>query len=271
MREIAVRVTAVLGGSAAGLAGAGLLFALGPLALIPPVIGVVGGAVAGSLLGTSLRDRFQSRVDRDAAIVDALHAALRSVGMEPGPLQRDGDRIWADGPDGGRRFAEALATLLGPVRYPRLLIEADGTVWPVPDELGARQDLADAFVVLGRACRTLRDPLCAIGGGKALLRQAWKVGGHVPGRSRWWRRSRPSWRSGPLVPFCLTQCHCEARDLPRGRLHTAGSAGSTITRIRPSEMAVVVARSTSTGCSRSPSAQSHREFLPAGTWTVRAR
>lgn len=178
---LAVQVGAVLGGGAAGLAGASLIAALGPFALVPPVLGVVAGAVAGSVIRAVLRARFRSRVDPDAAVVDALHAALRSIWPDLGPVQRDGDRIWADGPDGGRRFAEALATLLGPVRYPRyLLVESDGTVWPVPDELGARRDLADAFA---RAwgehvgpCATLYARSEA---GKALLRQAWKVGGHV--------------------------------------------------------------------------------------------
>ena len=80
-----------------------------------------------------------------------------------------------------RRFAEALATLLGPVRYPRyLLFEGDGTVWPVPDELGTRRDLAEG---LARAWGIHVGPCMVLYArsdrGKALLRAAWQAGGHT--------------------------------------------------------------------------------------------
>jgi len=145
------------------------------------LVGLVCGAVVGTVVAVVGRQRFRSSVDRDVSIVTALHAAMQATWPEIGALQRDGHHLWADGPDGGRRFAEALATLLGPVRYPRyLLFEGDGTVWPVPDELGTRRDLADALAASWGAhvgpCTVL---YARSERGKALLRTAWQAGGHT--------------------------------------------------------------------------------------------
>ena len=175
-------VFASVGGTIEVLGGI-FLSALGPLSLVSSFFGVAGGAVLGGLAGSGVRGRFRSQVDRDAAIAQALHAALLQTWPEIGTLHRTEDRLWTDGPDGGRRFAEAAATLLGPVRYPRyLLVEADGTAWPVPMELGARRDLADTLAAAWGAhvgpCSVVYARSEA---GKALLRAAWKAGGHTRG------------------------------------------------------------------------------------------
>lgn len=180
-RVAAAHAAGILGGGTLGLAGTFALAFLGPLSIGLGLGGFAIGGAIGAGLGAHLRRGFASKVDRDAAIADALHDALQQVWPEIGPLHRRDDRLWADGADGGRRFAEAYATLLGPVRYPRyLLVEGDGTVWPVPDELGARRDLADTLAAAWGAhvgpCATLYARSEA---GKALLRAAWKSGSHA--------------------------------------------------------------------------------------------
>ncbi len=168
------------------VAGAGVLLAAtagvvtAPLSL--PLALALGGATAGLALGTSflVYRRGRETGSHQRATLEALVAALRGLDPEMGPLQIDENEARVDGhPASTRRFAEAAAELLGPVRYPRyLLLEPDGTVWPVPGELGARRDLADGF---GAAWAEHVGP-CEVlfarqGRGRELLEAAWKVGG----------------------------------------------------------------------------------------------
>ncbi len=160
-----------------GGAGVGLAAATAVAGLPPPVL-LGAAALLTASMGVAV-PRLRRRDPRHAA-VQALDAALRENGRVQGPLQRDGQTWWIEGGTGeSRRFAEALAELLGPVRYPRyLLLESDGGVWPVPTEVGGDRGTADRFA---EAWATHVGPCEALyarqGRGKELLRQAWRAAG----------------------------------------------------------------------------------------------
>lgn len=172
------------------LAGAGLGWAatvtalaltvpLAPLALPASWLGMAAGGGLGAAAGLGLHLAIPSRVDRDRAIQQAVHEALVAAHPDLGALQSDDETVWTDGDDGGRRYADALAELLGPVRHPRyLLVTADGSMWPVPDDLGARRDLADG---LAEAWTRRVAPAVAVYArseqGRAMLQAAWRAGG----------------------------------------------------------------------------------------------
>ncbi|MFZ5480173.1 MAG: DEAD/DEAH box helicase family protein [Myxococcota bacterium] len=170
------RAVAIAGG-VAGLLAAPFTPVVGPL------LGVVAGVAAGLLAGRTLRRRLRARLDRDGAIVATLHAALREIEPAVGALRRGPEGWWAEG-EASRRFAHALAELLGPVRVPRyLLVEADGTAWPVPEELAARRDLAEGLLrawterVGAATVAYARSPE-----GRLLLRELWRNGAARGGR-----------------------------------------------------------------------------------------
>ena len=156
-----------------------LLFA--PLAGLAVPAGLAAGVAAGAVLAALYGPAALRLGSRDAAIAAALHAAMKTLSPDLGDLRVEDERVWTTAPDGGRRFASALATLLGPVHHPRyLLVEGNGQVWSVPDELGARRDLADAFAAAWAAhvgpCSVVYARSEA---GKALLRESWRSGGHL--------------------------------------------------------------------------------------------
>lgn len=119
-------------------------------------------------------------MDAEAAALTALREALHALHPEVGALRIEGDRRWVEGPpEAARRFAQAAAELLGPVRYPRyLLLQRDGAVWPVPGELGASRGLADTFAATWAAfvgdCEVV---YARQGRGRELLAAAWRTGG----------------------------------------------------------------------------------------------
>ena len=71
-----------------------------------------------------------------------------------------------------------MATLFGPIRYPRyLLVDQGGRVFAIPDELSVRRDIADRFA------DHWAKHVCACSAvyarskkGKAFLRKVWKLG-----------------------------------------------------------------------------------------------
>jgi hypothetical protein len=175
------RVAGLAAGSATlGIAAAALgatLFgplglALGPLCALPGW----GGAAVWFARG-------RSETARRRAVLQALAATLRRIDPTVGRLILDAEDARVEGPPAAtRRFAEAAAELLGPVRYPRyLLLEPDGRAWPVPTELGARRDLADAFAAAWAAHVGACEVLYARQGrGRELLAALWKAGGREP-------------------------------------------------------------------------------------------
>lgn len=172
----------VSAGAILGSVGAALLLAWGAGGLISVAGGLVllglGGAV-GVVVGFLQRASLLASVNRRVAVVTALHEALRALFPQLGVLHQEQDASWAAGdPAASHRFARALAELVGPIRAPRyLLVESDGTTWPIPEELGARRDLAEVFVRawcarVGSATAVyVRNPE-----GRARLRDLWRAG-----------------------------------------------------------------------------------------------
>ena len=175
-RRIGAGITAASSlalGTAAGLGG---------LAVVGWPALVLGAAAAGLGCGIAalvgLPSSSQRR--RQHAVLQALADTMGAMDPEQGALVFEGDEVTVEGPpESTRRFAEAAAELLGPVRYPRyLLLEPDGQVWPVPGELGARRDLADAFAEAWATQVGAAQVLFARQGqGRELLEAAWKTGG----------------------------------------------------------------------------------------------
>lgn len=176
----------LLGGPSVGV-GIGLLAAsllpmlLGPLVTFVLPAGLGGGILAGAAIAAVYGPAALRLGSRDAAIAAALHAAMKSLSSDVGTLRVDDGCVWTTAPDGGQRFASALATLLGPVRHPRyLLVENSGMIWSVPDELGARRDLADTLAAAWAAhvgpCSVF---YARSEQGKSLLRASWRSGGHL--------------------------------------------------------------------------------------------
>jgi superfamily II DNA or RNA helicase len=164
----------ILGGGASVLAGAVTTPFLGPLATGVTTLGLL--ATLSAMVAAQVIQ--SSRLDRHLFILRALGAAFAGVAPDAEEVQLDGTRAWMEGP-ASARFAEATAELLGAVRYPRyLLLEPNGQVWPVPAELGATRDLADAFA---RAWADHVGPCEVVyarrGRGRDLLVAAWKAGG----------------------------------------------------------------------------------------------
>jgi superfamily II DNA or RNA helicase len=165
------------GGLVAGAAAAwGGLSLLGPPGLLLGGVGVAAGLGLSALVaftGGGARRRRRAQLE-------ALVGAMRGLDPQIGELVIEGDEVRVEGPsESGRRFAEAVAELLGPVRYPRyLLLEPDGRVWPVPGELGARRDLADRFCEAWAEHVGAAEVLFARQGrGRVLLEAAWRLGG----------------------------------------------------------------------------------------------
>ena len=141
----------VVGGAVGGVLAALALAALGTGALVSTVAfaGLCGsGAGLGAVVGLLRRASALRSLSRHRAVVPALHEAMRVVEPEIGDLRGGEDGWWIDAEAGASpRFVRALAELVGPVRAPRYLLgEGDGTSWPVPEELGARRDLAEQLV-----------------------------------------------------------------------------------------------------------------------------
>lgn len=166
---------------ATGAAAAAIVASL-PLVTLGPVGWLAAIAISAVAVGlgawVGLRAGREERFRR--ARLEALWSALHDQDPELPPLVVDRDRCWVDGsPEHSRRFAEAVAELLGPVRYPRyLLLEPDGRVWPVPAALGGNRSTADAFA---QAWAAWVGP-CVVrfarsGRGRELLEAAWRAGG----------------------------------------------------------------------------------------------
>ena len=136
--------------------------------------------VLGHLAARAWQRSFRHSVTREEAIFRALHTALVGVDDTIGPLHSSDGHWWVEGETTAtRRFAEASAILFGPILRPRyLLIEGDGTVWPLPEELGARRDLAESFA--GHWSEHV-GPCSVIYArneeGRKLLQAVWKAGG----------------------------------------------------------------------------------------------
>ncbi len=160
-----------------GAAGAGLAATVVGASL-PPLI-LVGAAVLGAASGWYAWCRARERDPRHDA-VRALEATLRRTGQVQGILRTDGATWWIEGdPAESRRFAEGVAELLGPVRYPRyLILEPDGAVWPVPAAVGGDRGTADLFARSWAAhvgpCEAL---FARQGRGRELLTLAWRTTG----------------------------------------------------------------------------------------------
>ncbi len=167
--------------AATGLVGGGALTWGALLALGWPGLLIGGVATALSLgVATAVALPATSQRRRQRAALQALVEALGQVDPALGALVLDGDEARVDGPtESSRRFAEAAAELLGPIRYPRyLLLEPDGSVWPVPGELGARRDLADGFAQSwARQVGAAQVLYARQGRGRELLEAAWQLGG----------------------------------------------------------------------------------------------
>ncbi len=168
-----------LAASAVALASSGLGLAATTLLAGWPPAAMAGAAMLAAASGWFAWRRAASADPRDAA-VRALDHALRATGLVTGPLRREDRTWWIDGePEESRRFAEGVAELLGPVRYPRyLLLEGDGRVWPVPTSVGADRGTADRF---GQAWAEWVGP-CEVlfarqSQGRELLALAWRTGG----------------------------------------------------------------------------------------------
>jgi hypothetical protein len=156
-------------------AASGLVVACG-LALINPW---VGGALACAALGMGWQS---TRLDENRARVLAVYEALVEAELVHGELMWDEDRAWVQGDvDSSRHFAQAVAELLGPVRHPRyLLLEANGSVWPVPATLGADRGHADQFSrIWAREVGPCEVIFARQGRGRDLLIAAWRCGGEV--------------------------------------------------------------------------------------------
>lgn len=175
-----------LGGAAIGAAGLAVGAAGAMLGL--PVLGipalVAATAIAGLGCGAGLWMGLRTHPSlRHRAILEALAAALRSLDPNLGELtMEDGEASVSGPPQSTRRFAEAAAELLGPVRYPRyLLLEPDGLAWPVPGELGARRDLADTFAAAwAEHVGDVEVLFARQGRGRELLEAAWRSGSREP-------------------------------------------------------------------------------------------
>ena len=171
-------VGGMLGG---GLVAFGLLAAGvgGLLAGFAGILALASAAGVGVCVGLLRRAALLGSLSRQRAIVSSLHDALRVVEPAIGELRSGEDGWWVEGGAGpAQRFARALAELVGPVRMPRyLLVEGDGTSWPVPEELGARRDLAERFV---EAWSVHVGPAAAIYArnpeGRARLQALWRRG-----------------------------------------------------------------------------------------------
>ena len=116
-------------------------------------------------------------IDRVPLLVETLHVALKEQEPMLGALHHDGNSWWVDGEEHGKSFALALQTLLGPVRYPRyLLMEEDGSVFAVPDQLAANKTLAEGWAKIWSenigACSVV---YARSEKGKNLLRSIWKA------------------------------------------------------------------------------------------------
>ena len=71
-----------------------------------------------------------------------------------------------------------MATLLGPIRYPRyLLIDQAGRVFAIPEELSIRRDIADRFAEKwGKHVCACTAVYARSKKGKEFLRRIWKLG-----------------------------------------------------------------------------------------------
>ena len=160
---------------AIGAATLGGLSLVGWPALVVGAIATGVGCGAAALIGLPRAGRRR----RERAVLESLASAMRTLDPQLGPLVIGDDEAWVDGPPAAtERFARAAAELLGPVRYPRyLLLEPRGGVWPVPGELGARRDLADAFAQAWAEKVGPAEVLWARQGrGRELLEAAWRSG-----------------------------------------------------------------------------------------------
>lgn len=123
--------------------------------------------------------RTRLTADRVPTIIQALHSAWRAQDPTLGALQTDGPSWWVESEPHGEAFARAASTLLSPIRFPRyLLVEQDGTIFPIPSPLASNRTRADAFASawakhLG-SCSVL---YARSAEGKALLREVWKKQG----------------------------------------------------------------------------------------------
>ncbi len=173
---------AALGAASLALGAAGAIVGL-PLLGLPALIAGAAVASLGGGVGAWLSLRGADPQARQRAMLRALASALRSLDPGVGELVYEGDEASVEGPsESTRRFAEAAAELLGPVRYPRyLLLEPDGHAWPVPGELGARRDLADAFALAWAEQLGAAEVIFARQGrGRELLEAAWRTGSRGP-------------------------------------------------------------------------------------------
>ena len=151
--------------------------ALGGLASVATGGGIAITAAVAAGLGVWIHHKQGHR----QAMMHAVAQSLERIYGDTGTLHFDKDRAWLMGePEASRRFAHAVAELLGAVRYPRyLLLESNGAVWPVPDALGGTRDQADTFAEAWTtsvgSCEVL---FARQGRGKDVLVAAWKHGAH---------------------------------------------------------------------------------------------
>jgi len=176
--------TSVVAGGAAGAA------AVGWLGSIPISVGVGAAVVMPLAAATVLAagwmalNRWKNR-DVTGSAIRALDTALRETGLVSDPLRQQGAHHWIEGdPEQSKRFAEAAAELLGPVRYPRyVLLEGSLRVWPVPSALGGDRTTADIFARAWAehvgSCQVI---YARQGKGRELLVQSWRAGGQQPVR-----------------------------------------------------------------------------------------
>ena len=172
----------VLAGGIGSAAAVGLVGSL-------PIAAAIGAAITIPLATTTVLATgwltYRRWADRDivGGAILALDAALRETGQINGTLRQQGEHRWLDGePEQSRRFAEAAAELLGPVRYPRyVLLEGSLRVWPVPATLGGDRTTADCFArAWSQQVGSCQVIFARQGKGRELLVQAWRAGGQQP-------------------------------------------------------------------------------------------
>ena len=166
-------------GAAGGMVEAtGLLLAVAGLVGVGAGLGLVPWLLETYRWGTRIGRWAAGRPPGDLGRATALHAAMVDQQLVEGELRHEDTHVWLDGdPDAAKRFAQALAELLGAVRYPRyLLLEADGSVWPVPHALGGQRERADALAVAWAEWVGPCEVLWARQGrGRTLLEAAWRT------------------------------------------------------------------------------------------------